>query len=188
MSIQKQTILIALTSGLVGVILTVFLIFFLGGKIKDNSDKIIEIRKEIIISQGESGDVSQIKREFGKIKPNLDKIDNLFVDSEAPVKFIEFLEKTAARTNAVIEINPSAVKEESVWEGIGFQLRITGSPDSCLRFLDKLESSFYLTKIGSVSISKIEEESLRSDRYKDFLPGDLILNIKLEAFTKNENN
>lgn len=186
MSTRKETILIALVSGIVIAVLAFFLIFFLGQRIKEKSEEVIEARRELILSRGETGSVAGIKSSFSEIKPDLERIENLFVDSEAPVEFIEFLEKTAARSEVSFEINPAGLKEEkeAIWEGIGFQIKAVGSSDGSLRFLDKLESSPYLTEIQNISISKLKEESLKSEKYEGFSSGDLILDIKLKAFAK----
>ncbi len=184
MSIKKETILISLVSLFVGVAILFSIVFFLGGEIKKNSEKIIEIRRKLIFSERES--VSDIQSHFDEIKPDLEKIDSLFVDSDAPVEFIEFLEKTSTRSDIFLEINPTSLEKEenSIWEGVGFQIKAVGSSENCLRFLEKLEYSLYMTEIQSLSFSKLKKESLKSERYEEFSLGDVILNIKIKAFTK----
>ncbi len=186
MVIKKKIILISVVSGIVGLAFIFLLIYPLFKKIIKNSQEIVEVRKEIVLSQGKAGGISQIKKDFKKLKPDLEKIDSLFVNSEAPIGLIEFLEKTAANSGVSIEIKPVSLKEskEDPWDSIGFQITTISSSDNSLRFLEKLETAPYLIKIQSVVINKLGEQDLKSQRYEGYSLKDVILNLKIKVFTK----
>jgi len=188
MGTKKKIILISVVSGIIGLAFIFFLIYPLFRKIVKSSQDIVEIRKEIVLSQGEAGGLSQIKKDFGELKPDLEKISSLFVDSEAPVGLIEFLEKTAATSGVSIEIRPINLKEskKDYWGFIGFQITTVGSSDNSLRFLEKLEVAPYLVEIQSIVINKLTEQDLESQKYKEYSLGNVILNLKIKVFTNEE--
>ncbi len=156
MGIKKKIMLISVVSGIIGLAFIFLLIYPLFKRIIKNSQEIIEVRKEIVLSQGKAGGISQIEKDFKKLKPDLEKIDSLFVDSEAPIGLIEFLEKTAANSGVSIKIKPVSLKEskEDSWNSIGFQITTISSSDNSLRFLEKLETAPYLIEIQNVVVNK----------------------------------
>jgi len=188
MGTKKKIILISVVSGIIGLAFIFLLIYPLFRRIIKNSQEIVEARKEIVLSQGEVGGISQIKKDFKKLKPDLEKIDGLFVDSEAPVSLIEFLEKTAVNSGVSIEIRPVSLKEskEDSWDFIGFQVTAIGFSDNSLRFLEKLETAPYLIEIQNVVVNKLTEQNLKSQRYEGYSLEDVILNLKIKVFTNEE--
>ena len=188
MGIRKKIILISVVSGIIGLAFIFLLIYPLFKRIIKNSQGIIETRKEIVLSQDKAGDISQIKKDFKKLEPDLEKIDSLFVDSEAPIGLIEFLEKTAVNSGISIEIRPVSLKEskEDSWDSIGFQITTISSSDNSLRFLEKLEAAHYLIEIQNVVVNKLTEQNLKSQRYEGYSLGDVILNLKIKVFTNEE--
>jgi len=188
MGIKKKIILISVVSGIIGLAFIFLLIYPLFKRIIKNSQGIIETRKEIVLSQDKAGDISQIKKDFKKLEPDLEKIDSLFVDSEAPIGLIEFLEKTAVNSGISIEIRPVSLKKskEDSWDSIGFQITTISSSDNSLRFLEKLEATHYLIEIQNVVVNKLTEQNLKSQRYEGYSLGDVILNLKIKVFTNEE--
>ncbi len=87
---------------------------------------------------------------------DIQKIDNSFVSEEAPIEFIEFLEKLA--NNQGLKVSLSSVKDASEKKGnrltTAFEIAVVGDYPVVLSFLKKLEQSSWLMKIDRVDISK----------------------------------
>lgn len=92
---------------------------------------------------------------------NIQKIDKSFVSQEAPVEFIEFLEKLA--NSQGLKISLSSVRDISEKRGnrltTVFQATITGDYPTVLVFLEKLEQSPWLIMTDQVSIDKVRDNS-----------------------------
>ncbi|MCX6760810.1 MAG: hypothetical protein NTZ84_01730, partial [Candidatus Nealsonbacteria bacterium] len=99
-------------------------------------------------------------------------------DSEVPVDFISFLEKTASQSSVSIEISPfSAGKSgKDSWPFLNFQVNINGSFPSFLSFLEKIENSPYLIEIQNLNISQSAEVKNSS--------GNVNALISFKAFSK----
>lgn len=115
---------------------------------------------------------------------NIQKLDSSFVSDEAPVEFIEFLEKLA--NNQGLEIALSSVKDASEKKGnrltTAFQATIVGDYPVVLSFLKKLEQSPWLIKIDQVDINRIEEKA-KPFGFSAGNVGQVVLKIGFKTFS-----
>jgi len=168
-------------------ILTIFLISFLiypiYKDIKINSREIILQKEKIASLENEIENLEEFKINYRQIKPNLEKIETLFVNSGAPVGFISFLEKNSKDNKVSIEISPSLTIEttKTPWSSMTLQAKTIGSYSNFLKFLEKLESSHYLIEIQNLSITRLAEAELRT---QGFSLGDIKTDFSLKVFTK----
>ena len=90
--------------------LVFFIIFFLFPSIRNYSHQIL-FQKEKELSLGiEIENIKKFKYLYPEIKPNLEKIDNLFIDAEVPVDFRNFLEKVSGLGEITISIRKSRIQ------------------------------------------------------------------------------
>ena len=115
---------------------------------------------------------------------NIQKLDSSFVSDEAPVEFIEFLEKLA--NNQGLEIALSSVKDASEKKGnrltTAFQATIVGDYSAVLVFLKKIEQSPWLIKIDQVDINRIEEKA-KPFGFSAGNVGQVVLKIGFKTFS-----
>ena len=107
---------------------------------------------------------------------NLRKMDQLFVDKEEPVDFIEFLEAEAMRVKLTINLTPLTLKagKKDVWPSTSFQAEMAGSFPNFLRFLDKIESSPYLLVLSDFSLNKPTKNT----------NGDIAISFQMKVYTR----
>lgn len=182
----KNTIRISLLIVLaLSVSLSVFLIRPIFSGIKKNSEELINQKQKINFLEEKINNIEEFKKNQDEIGKNLEKIKTLFVESEAPVNFIGFLEQTAKESQLSIKISPSASTKrvEDPWSSIVFEITSATPFPSLLRFLEKLESNPYLIKIQSFSITRLKEGDLRTKELEGLSIGSVkaILSMKVYA-------
>lgn len=134
-------------------------IFFFIGELKGLSQSIILQRKVQNLLESRIEDFKGFQKNYSFYYPVFEKIENSFVDKEAPIEFIEFLEKEAKDANLSIKISPLAVDsgKKETWISMGFQVLLQGNFLNSLRFLERLEQCPWLVEILQVKIEKISE-------------------------------
>ena len=164
----------------------VFLIWPLFREIKKSSANILSQKAGLTTLETKTKNLEEFKSYSQEIKPNLEKIDTIFIDPEVPVEFIRFLEKTARDCQASLKISPAFPTqiEKEPWPALLFQVTTTSPFPNFLKFLEKLESSIYLIEIQSLNISRLTETELKSPELEKFSLGDIRARVSLKAFTK----
>lgn len=164
MNIQNKIYLSIVIFILLVILIIVFIIYPLFGEIKKNSKELISQKEKLVSLEIKIDNLEKFKNLYQKYKPNLEKIDNLFIDSEVPVGFIGFMEKTAKESQMEIKISPTSSRktEKDPWSFIVFQINSNSSPFNFLKFLEKLETSPYLINIQNLNITKLSKSEVLS--------------------------
>lgn len=156
--------------------------------VNGNLEKFVSLKKEVFISGGNAEAFQKVNDSYKRIKVNLDKENNLFIDPQAPIGLIEFWEKTANDYHLLISISPNALKanKKDPWNSIGFQINLTGSYPDFLKFLEKIEASFYLVKIKSLAIVRFQKSKNKTGEKKSstIVPGSINAKLIVKVFTK----
>jgi len=118
----------------------------------------------------------------------LEKLDKLFLNPEVPVDFIRFLEEESGNLGLLIKISPSIItsRKTDPWKSMGFQILLTGPFPSCLKFLEKLQTSPWLLEVERTEVQRIPEKELQSEELKDFSLGDVFFSLILKVYTKGD--
>lgn len=101
--------------------------------------------------------IDNFKKKYDNYKENFQKIDQLFIDSQNPVEFIKFLEKSARDYDADININLISHLANNKTENnpsIIFLIKLVSDSSSVLKFSEKLENAPYLISIQNLTIKK----------------------------------
>ena len=169
-----------LTIGAFGVLIILMVVFILAPflrKISVNSKELASQRENLAVLETKAANLEKFKNLYSGLREILEKIDDLFVSAEVPVGFIGFLEDTSSESNLTIKIVPSSQETKGdAWPSLSFQITNTGSFDSFLKFLEKLENSPYLIEIKNVNIGDLPE--------KEALPGWIKATFSLKVFAK----
>jgi hypothetical protein len=166
------------------VVLIVLVVFPIIQSIEEDARRLHEKKKAQTTLLEERETFKSFEDIYVEIEPNLKKIDEMFVDSEVPISFIDFLEKTAQESNVFIEISSVSQqkdKDNSRLYSV-FQLEVLGSFSDFMVFLRKLENAIYLIEINGLTINRMGEES--SKRIIEFSPDDISAKISLKAIAK----
>lgn len=152
METKKTIYIIISVFFLASVFLVMFVISPLWKELAQKSGELVSQRDSRIILDSQFSEVEKFKQIYDSYKPNLDKIDNLFVDSQNPVDFIEYLEKTGTDAGAVLKISTPSLSKEKSLSYENFQFSSSGSFSGTLKFLRELESGPYMVQIKSINI------------------------------------
>jgi Tfp pilus assembly protein PilO len=97
--------------------------------------------------------LDELDNEFQKIR------EDVFVDSKAPIEFVQFLESMAANTGLDIKIISATQTRGKVFEkALLFDIEITGSASGAFRFLAKLEKASYFVEIKGFQLQGSQEQ------------------------------
>jgi Tfp pilus assembly protein PilO len=170
----------------ISVLLFVFLIKPIYINIQDNVQELISQREQLGALEDKIKNIEEFKKNYAQIEQNLDKGEDFFVNSEAPVNFINFLEKAGSDSQITIEIEPySAVLQlGDEWLSNRFQIASLGNPSQILKFIEKIESGPYLVEVVDLTITSLGERDLKSKEFEGWPLGTVALSLNLKAFAQ----
>jgi hypothetical protein len=189
---QKNKIYITpLFFALISVLLILFIIWPTYSDIKIGSNQIIVQKGQEIFIEDQNNDLQNFKKNYKSYQPNLEKIDNLFVDSKDPVEFIKFLETTlnGSVDNSSISLSQqttttSASKTKTKTKPasfISFKISCAGSFKSILNLIEKLENGPYLIEAQNLSIKQIvENNSSGSSKPSGLVEAEILIKVYTE--------
>lgn len=178
MEFKKETYLYGLSFLLVSVVLIAFLAYPLFQKIRINSKHFAENEKKLINLEKKREDFIKLQERHKSLEGKFEKIDQVFVNKEIPIGFIEFLEETAPKSFP-IEISPAPSEEKKeLWVPVLFRVSGKGSFPDFTQFLKKIENAPYLIKIKKLIITRV------SEREREGKPGEVKVQLLLETYSK----
>ena len=183
MTAKRKIYIISTCFFVIFVVAIIFGITPLLKEIKKSSENLVFQKRALNLFQSQLVDLENFQKNYSLYQPTLERIEKSFVVSEAPIDFIEFLEREAQKSGLKIEISPLTLSpsETDPWWSTGFQISIGGPFPSCLGFLERLEQSAYLIEIFQLNIERIGEKG-RAGRFEGLSPGDISFNIALKTF------
>jgi Tfp pilus assembly protein PilO len=180
---KKNIVTTVIISGIIALFLIVFIIFPLFKDIQENSKKIINTREKTILLCEQVEKSQDYSKNYEKLKLDLKKIDDLFIDPEVPVGLIEFWEGVAMNNNLLIEFSPFVPREykTDVWNFIGFKVVLTGSFSDFSKFLKKTEAAPYLIEIQNLKIKKLTSKNFG---YTEMPANSIQADLAVKVFTE----
>lgn len=154
MTIKRKTIITSLILGAIVSPLILFVINPIFGQIKIESRNLAVQKKELLELEVKIKNIHDFKANFKQYQPNLEKINQLFVNISEPIEFIEFLENEANDSRLSIEVAPPILRsgDKDSWPALDFSLNLKGSSLNFLRFLERLDSSQHLLETVNLII------------------------------------
>ncbi|MCK4781781.1 hypothetical protein KAS79_02535 [Candidatus Parcubacteria bacterium] len=149
--------------GIIGVVILglMFLVILpLKDEIRESSEQFSEIKNNLALLEVKTENIEEIKQDYQSFRTDSDKINKLFIDFDAPLEFIRFLEKNAEDSGLLIKISSvsSMENEADFWPSLIFQMTLDGSSSDFLRYIQKIENSPYLIEITNLSVRKVENK------------------------------
>lgn len=139
-------------------LLACFLAYPLWTSVQEKSAQLKQKQKKITEVETQSQQLHNLQQTLNKAESSFTIVDKLFINEEAPVNFLEFLEKTADDSNLSINITPSAgdKKKKEPWPPTFFNVNGKGTFKQGAEFVKKLEHAPYLIKIQTLEFNKKE--------------------------------
>lgn len=185
MKIKNKIYLISAIFGLI-IVLLIAVIIICFKEIKNQSKELVSIKKELVLMNNQSKEIENFRAAYKNYQPNLDKINNLFIDLKNPVGFIQFLEKTISECGISAEFSlltsPQIKTGNETWPSVVLQVKGFSSFPKFLKFSEKLETSPYLVKFQNLNINRISEKNIKTE--EKYSIGDTTFILSMKAFTK----
>ena len=148
---------------LASLFLVLFFIWPLLKEIEKNSKDLISAKNNMVTLGAQINETENFKKNYETYKPNLEKIDQLFIDTNNPVDFIKFLEDTASSSQITSQISlpPSSQGSQQGPKGtlqnfIIFRFSSKGGFPEVLNFSKSIEAGPYLIEIENLTIQNSE--------------------------------
>jgi len=148
---------------------TIFFSFF---QIRKASEEFILARKNLEQLDLTAKALKEIDF-YKEMEGEMERINDLFIDSDKPVYVVLFLTETAEKygLSAEIEMGRTRRDEEEISPSLDFNISLRGSFPDFLGFLEEIESAKWIAKIENLNVRKLAErdreredpESLKSD-------------------------
>lgn len=160
-----------------------FGIFSLAKELNRTSEEFAFQKKALELFQLRVEDFKNFQKNYSFYQTIIKKIENSFVNQEAPINFIKFLEKEAENLNLSKEISPLSIpqRETDIWLPIAFSVALGGPFSDCLKFLERLEQSHWLIEISQLNIKRVEEKEKK--KFESLSIGEVTFNITLKTFS-----
>ena len=161
MEIKKKIYTLSAIFSLTALAVIGFLVYPLLAGIKKDSEDMASQKVQAAVLSQENKDVEIFKKNYDAYKPNLDKFDQLFVDSKDPVDFIKFLEQQASEAGVTSDISLLSPSTGNNLSFIELQFSATGNYFNVLNFSNKIENGPYMLEVEKLIIGKsLNEKSV----------------------------
>lgn len=152
-------------------------------QLKRVSEEFAFQKKALELFQLRVEDFRNFQENYSFYQPIFKKIENSFVNQEAPINFIKFLEEEAEKLKLSKEISPLNIpqRETDAWLPVGFSVSLGGRFSDCLKFLERVEQSSWLIEISQLNIKRVEEKEKK--KFEGLSLGEVTFDISLKTFS-----
>lgn len=137
-------------------LINLFVVFPLLKEINSSSQWLVSEKSRFLSLDEKIGELKRFDVLYKDRAEILGQVDALFIDSDVPIDFINFLERTGQQSSVGLDIAPFSVgkSEKDSWPFLNFQVTVSGQFPAFLNFLEKIENSPYLIEIQGLTISQ----------------------------------
>lgn len=173
--------MIPVVSLVVFIVLGALVIYPLFKDIKNSSEEFALARQEQALFLERKKAIENMKAILEGHRENLEKMEDLLIDPENPLEFINSLEGEAAKANVELKISSLSFfkGDQGLWPSFLFRLTTVGSFPDFLRFMERLESAPYLIQVSDLGI-KVDQKRVAEESG----PSDVTANFSMKVFTK----
>lgn len=187
MNQTKKNYIILASFLAVSSIVLIFIIYPFFKGIKQYSQDLFFTRKDLAVLENKAQKSLTSKQELLALRPDLEKIQKLFISPEIPIEFLQFLEQAAEQSNVLMNISFSSQSQEEItfFPFLNIQLSVSGVCSDCLRFLEKLETGPYLIEIHRFTAREFTKKQLKTEKYQNLYAGNSIFDLSIKVFTND---
>ena len=168
-----------------GICLIAFLISSPFKEIEKKSNEILSQKAVLMTLEAKTDNLEKFKLFAENNKLNLEKVENVFLESDMPVDFIDFLEKIARDCQVSFKVSSLTKQtDKEIWPAFLVQLSSLSSFSNFSRFLDKLGSNNYLIETQSLNVRRLTEVEVKSPQLAGWSVGDVQAEFSFKVYTK----
>lgn len=142
------------------VVVCSFALFFLVGQgVFQMASLLAEKNRELEDLKTQEQHIREFRETRSSFSATLQSLDNLFIDANNPIAFLEFLEAAASRQGLSIDVIPNSPLRlpQDLWASMTFTVHSKGPYQSAVRFLETLDNAPYLLEMREVHIAVHKE-------------------------------
>lgn len=132
---------------------------FLFQQLKTLSSELSFTKSELAVLTERSSQMSLWEKEAPALEEELREVENVFVNPEMPLSFLDFVERSAEESDLIYNISllESRGKRGESFSPLEIRVDAKGGFPSCLKLLDYIENSPYLVRSKSLIFSSSEK-------------------------------
>jgi len=156
MNLKRKRVIISVGGTIVLLSMIGFVMYPLGQGIVQDYQVLLATKKEAARIARDIQNITEFATISSTYEAEFSQFNNLFVDPDNPIPFIEFLE--GASQTSQLELTIVARDQKQVkgdpWSSMDFQLTLEGSYPSFVEFTEKLEAAPYLVELRNMTMRK----------------------------------
>lgn len=163
-----------------------FVVYPIWGGILADHEQLLLQERELNRIRVDVGNVEKFERLKIEQQAEFQKFDNLFINPDPPVEFIEFLEEKAQDSRFVLTItpgNPQKVKDD-LWPSMNFSISARGTYQNFLRFLKQIENSPFLVEVQSITMDGLGEQRRIGNQTRKLPSEEISFILPLKVYTR----
>lgn len=182
LSIKNPSYTLIIIFLIIIVALMMFFVWPIFKSIEQDSNELLAEKNNAAILQIESDQIEQFKKQYQNYKPDLDTLNQVFVDRQNPVDFIKFLELTASSVGITPEISiaTGSANSQKDQNSVLFQLFANDDFLKIMRLIKAIENGPYLVEIQTISMKSTKEPA----DSKNTASGKVESTLFIKAFAK----
>jgi len=153
--------------------------------IKKDSSELLSQKEKLFSLLKKRENLKSLQEEYLALQPNLEKIDSFFADSQEPIDFISFLEKTAKAFDLPIQISLTGEEiKKTIWPSLFFQIKVSSALPNFMKFLEKLELAPYLIEVDGLTIERFSRVEVKPGTKKMLEINYIQATLDIRVYTK----
>lgn len=151
---MKKQLVLTIGLGILIIFILGAFLFFLKNDISKKTEKIKEIKQEIILRSKIINSLSIMRGDINLIQPYISGIDNFLFTKDQLINFSKELDSMAAQEKINIASNFSEGSGAGELKWIGLTSAAEGNFNNLVNFLKLIENSRYSVKLDNIDLSE----------------------------------
>jgi Tfp pilus assembly protein PilO len=160
----KQKIALNILATLIIVLIIIYFVYIPTiENIKEQRLNILNQRMEVEKMYNDSKTLKILKEKLEKIEPQLQLLDNVFINQNRELEFITALESVANKNNVAqkITLNPEIIEADKPYKITPIEFKLTGAFRNLLNYLIDIETLTYYINVSALNIQANSDSAVR---------------------------
>lgn len=162
MTLKKKIYFSIIALAISASLIIAFIIFPLLKEINLGSEELVSQKANAIAIEEKTENLKKLSGIFQAAEPDITKINDLFINAQEPIGFIQFLEKISQESQVESKYSITAYNKDKkdTWPSLDFKIIISGSPANFLKFLEMLENAPYLIAVQNLNVAQMLDKKI----------------------------
>ena len=149
-------------------------------------EKLVAQERELATIEADRKNMENFEKLSEERVAEFSQLETVFVDLDPPVRFIEFLESEAQRSQLKLNITAGVPQklQDDRWPSINFLISSKGSYPNFLKFLKKVELSLSAVEIQNLVVTGLGKQETLGEQTRKLPSKDVEFSLTIKAYTK----